>query len=156
MKTLVKTTVLAALAVSSLSTIAAPTNGTKYGDWEGVCQDKECYIVQLQYDSQKAPIAAIVLQKTPAPENKSIAVIKTQLGINLVPGVGLAIDGKEIGGIPYNYCDLQACNAGVPLEGELLSKLKAGKKLQVTIIAGNRPQSFEFSLKGITKAIDAL
>lgn len=156
MKTFVKVTALATLAAASLNAFAAPTNGTKYGDWEGVCQGNECGIIQVQYNNDKVPVGRVVLQKMKQAGNNPVAIITVPLGVNLPAGMGIAVDGKEIARLPFNFCDQGGCNVAIPLQGDVLNKIKAGNKLQVAAFVGDKQQTVVFSLSGVSKAISAL
>lgn len=156
MKHLIKTTALTAIAAASLNANAAPTNGTKYGDWEGVCQGNECGIVQIQKNGEGTPVGRVVLQKMVQAGNNPVAIITVPLGVNLQAGMGLAVDGGEVARLSFNFCDQGGCNVAIPLQGDILKKIKAGKKLQVAAFVGDKQQTVVFSLTGVTKALAAL
>ncbi|SUO97614.1 invasion associated locus B family protein [Suttonella ornithocola] len=155
MKTL-KLLTIAAIATTSLAATAAVKQGQKFGDFEGVCQGKECAVAQIFKNAENTPVGRIVLQKMPQAGNNPVAIFTLPLGVNLQAGVGLAIDTKEVARVPFDFCDQGGCNVAVPLQGDLLKKIKAGNKLQVAAFVGDKQQTIEFSLKGITSAINAL
>jgi invasion protein IalB len=49
------------------------------------------------------------------------------VGILLPPGVGLKIDGADIGHAPFLRCHTFACYAQVTVEDKLIEQLKTGK-----------------------------
>lgn len=158
MKKLIKTLSLSSLAFIALSGQAAVRDGQKFGDWEGACdeQGRNCAIVQIQTDNTNRPVAAIFIQKMPEANNNPVMVITVPLGVNLHAQLGLAVNQTELTRLDYDFCDPNGCNAALPLEGELLNRIKAGNTLQVAAFVGNQQQTVEFSLKGITAGINAL
>lgn len=140
----------------SLAAQAAVSQGQKFGDWEGVCQQGQCGIVQVQNNSNNVPVGRIIIQKMAEAGNNPVMIVTVPLGVNLQAGLGLAVDTKELQRLPFDFCDQGGCNAAIPLQGEILNKIKAGNKLQVAAFVGAEQQTLEFSLKGITAAINAL
>lgn len=137
----------------------AVKNGQKFKDWTGQCEEidgkKVCGITQTVFDQDKKPVVNIFIRKIKE-QKDPIAFVKVPLGVNLRAGLGLAVDKKEIAQVPYTVCDPAGCNALVPLNSELLSKIKKGKKMQVGMLLVNQEIVFSASLSGITKAIGAL
>lgn len=137
----------------------AVKNGQKFKDWTGQCEEidkqKVCGITQTIFDQDNKPVVNIFIRKI-KDQKSPIAFVKVPLGVNLRAGLGLAVDKKEIANVPYTVCDPAGCNAIVPLNGELLGKIKKGKKMQVGMLLVNQEIVFSASLSGITKAIDSL
>lgn len=147
--------VFGALAFSATAT-AKVSDGQSYGDWKGVCQGNECAIVQVQSNAKDMPVGRIVLRKMPETGNNPVMIITVPLGVNLHAGLGIAVDGKELLRVPYDFCDQGGCNIALPLQGKELTTVKKGNKLQIAAFVGDDQQTIVFSLKGVTAAINAL
>lgn len=140
----------------SLAAQAAVSQGQKFGDWEGACQEGQCGVFQVQSNGNNVPVGRIIIQKMAEAGNNPVMIITVPLGVNLQAGMGLAVDTKELQRLPFDFCDQGGCNVALPLQGDVLNKVKAGSKLQVAAFVGAEQQTLEFSLKGITAAINAL
>lgn len=156
MKHAPKLLIAAVLAAASLTATAKISDGKAYGDWKGICQEGECGVGQIVNNDKGEPVGRIVLRKVPEAKNNVVAFITIPLGVNLRAGMALAVDGKELGVSPYDFCDPNGCTAVIPLEGDVLKKIKAGSALQVGSYFGNKQQTMGFSLKGVTAAIKEL
>lgn len=137
----------------------AVKNGQKFKDWTGQCDSIDskqvCGITQTVFDEDKKPVVNIFIRKIEK-QKMPIAFVKVPLGVNLRAGLGLAVDKKEVAQVPYTVCDPAGCNAIVPLNDELLTKIKRGKKMQIGMLLVNQEIVFSASLSGITKAIESL
>lgn len=159
----VKTAKLA--TILSLATLIpnayAVKNGEVFKDWKGICEKVEgknfCGISQTIFDKKKNRVVDIVIRNVKG-QKSPLAFIKVPLGVNLQPGMVLAVDGKDIAQVPYTVCDPAGCNAILRFEGDLLKKAKAGNKLQIKMLPmnANKPVVFNASLSGITNALNAL
>lgn len=145
---------LLTLTTLSLTSQAAIQNGKAYGNWQGVCENNQCGVVQTQNNSQGEPVGQILISKTP--DNSIIAQFTLPLGVNLLAGIGLAVDHSQIGVTPYIFCDPTGCHSILPLDLDTQNKLKAGKSLQVAAFLGESQQTLDFSLIGATDALNNL
>ena len=82
--------------------------------------------------------------------------IFTPLGTALRRGVAFRIDAGEPQTADFSFClQIQGCQAIRPIEGDLVSELKQGSKLQVQFTLGNQPPLItEVTLAGFTAAYD--
>lgn len=137
----------------------AVKNGQKFRDWTAQCDSIDgqqvCGITQTVLDQDKKPMVNIFIRKIEK-QKAPIAFIKVPLGVNLRAGLALAVDEKGVAQVPYTVCDPVGCNAIIPLEDELLKKIKKGKKMQIAMLLVNEEIIFSASLSGITKAIESL
>ena len=156
MKTTLKALTLASLAAISLSASAKVSDGQKFGDWEGTCQGNDCGVVQAVNNDKGQPVGQILIRKVKEANNAPTLFVTVPLGVNLRAGMAFAVDGKELGVVPYDFCIEGGCNAAVPLDADSLAKIKAGAALQVAAFVGDKQQTMGFSLKGVTAAINAL
>lgn len=156
MKATIKAFTIAALAAASISAHAKINDGQSYGDWKGTCEGSECGVVQTVNNDKGQPVGQILIRKIKEANNAPTLFVTVPLGVNLRAGMAFAVDGNELGVVPYDFCTEGGCNAAVPLEGDALAKIKAGNALQVAAFVGDKQQTMGFSLKGVTAAINAL
>ncbi|PIE41939.1 MAG: IalB family protein [Gammaproteobacteria bacterium] len=157
---------LKTLSVAAILSLAATIpnayalkDGQKFKDWTGQCETVEgkkfCGISQTVFDKEKKPLVNIFIRKVEG-QADPLAFVKVPLGVNLLAGLGLAVDKKEIAQVPYTVCDPAGCNAIIPLKSDLLSKIKKGKKLQVGMLYNGKEIVLSASLSGVSKALKAL
>ncbi|SUO90293.1 invasion associated locus B family protein [Suttonella indologenes] len=151
-----KQLLIAAVLGTGLAAQAAVTNGQKYGDWQGVCQEGMCGIMQEAKNQAGTVVGLLAIRKVPEANNQAVLFITVPLGVVLHAGIGIAVDTKEVKSVPLDYCSPGGCHVAIPLESDILNKIKAGNKLQIATFAGGQQQTVEFSLKGVTSGINAL
>lgn len=147
---------LTTLAAISLSASAKVSDGKSYGDWKGTCQDNECGVLQTVNNDKGQPVGQILIRKVKEGGGAPTLFVTVPLGVNLRAGMAFAVDGKELGVIPYDFCTEGGCNAAVILKGKDLATIKKGNVLQVAAFVADKQQTMGFSLKGVTAAINAL
>ncbi|MBP3194252.1 MAG: invasion associated locus B family protein [Cardiobacteriaceae bacterium] len=144
---------------TAISALAAVKEGDKFGDWTASCQKDACVVGQL-VNINGQPAGRMMIQKSKDDKAPYIAFItlRLDLGVNLMQGLGLGIDGKEVGRAPFEFCHEEGCNVFLPLDDKILGKLKSGNKLQLQFFTGGPDKriTVDFSLSGITKAVEAL
>ncbi len=138
----------------------AVKNGQQFKDWKAECMkigDKEeCGISQIILDKKKTPFVRFFVRKIKG-QKDPIAFIKVPLGVALPAGVGFAVDKNGIGIAPYSFCDPEGCNAAVPLNNEVIAKMKKGSKIQIAMaFIDQKSVEVEGSLSGFTNAFNSL
>ncbi|MFC5385253.1 invasion associated locus B family protein [Aquamicrobium segne] len=137
LKTLAKVIFLAAsLGAMSVSIPAsAQQSGTvrsTHGAWSVICDtppganSEQCVMMQnvVAEDRPEMGLSVVVLRTA---DNKAeILRILAPLGVLLPNGLGLNVDGKDIGRAYFVRCFQDGCYAEVILEKPLLDTLKAG------------------------------
>lgn len=164
MKKILHYVLLGAALATSLSAAAKLKNGTLYGDWQGVCEQnpqskkEECGLVQLfSVDNEgKKTVMGRVFIRNAAGQANPVGIITLPLGVNLRAGVAIAVDGKEIGRVAYDFCEPVGCNAAFPLDAKTKDAMMKGKELQVATYLANEQVTMPFSLKGMTKGLGEL
>ena len=79
------------------------------------------------------------------------------LGVLLPPGLGLKIDGKDVGNAPFLRCHTFACFAQVVVEDPLIQQMKTGKQAVFIIFQTEEAGiGIPISLNGFEKAAAAL
>jgi invasion protein IalB len=105
----------------------------QYGDWQYVCKqpppgakNEVCALVQsVTADDRKNVGLTIYFQKFS--NGTKVLRVFAPVGILLPPGVGLKVDGVDIGHAPFLRCHTFACYAQVTVDDKLIEQLKTGK-----------------------------
>ncbi len=132
---LVRFVAVAALATSGL--VAAPlAQGlvrAQYGDWQMSCDTppgasfEQCAIIQnvTAEDQPNVGLSVIVLKT--ADQSARLLRVLAPLGVLLPNGLGLNIDGKDMGRVAFVRCLPNGCVAEVVLDDAMIATLSAGK-----------------------------
>lgn len=105
----------------------------QYGDWQMSCDTppgasfEQCAIIQnvTAEDQPNVGLSVIVL-KTADRQARLLRVL-APLGVLLPNGLGLNIDGKDIGRVAFVRCLPNGCVAEVVLDDELIATLSEGE-----------------------------
>lgn len=131
---------LAALVLASAGLAASMSPGlgqgavrAQHGDWQMSCDTppgasfEQCAIIQnvTAEDQPNVGLSVIVL-KTADRQARLLRVL-APLGVLLPNGLGLNIDGKDIGRVAFVRCLPNGCVAEVVLDDELIQTLSAGE-----------------------------
>lgn len=144
----------------------------KYNDWNVRCvtmtpqnkdnQVPQCEILRIA-QMQEADIAVTILtiSLTMVPdENGKQQVAMTNIGplnIYLPEQLEYQIDGKTVLKTPFNTCNQAGCWSQQLLDKETLNALRKGKIAQAKFrMINGQPATVEFTLKGISAALDEL
>lgn len=116
--------------------IAAAQKGnvrSQHGDWQIVCKppppgasNEVCAVVQSVTAEDRNNVGLTVYFQQFSDGTKVLRVF-APLGILLPRGLGLKIDGTDVGNAPFLRCQSFACYAQVTVEEKLIAKLKTGK-----------------------------
>ena len=143
---------------------AEPVSRKAYGDWEVACAASgECAMAQIGEDAEGVPILEMVVRKLPEPlsvgDRTAVAVldIVTPLGVVLVEGLGLSVDGSDPESAPFQICTEQGCLVREPIDEDLVQRFKRGSETTVSVVAANQGEvSSTLSLRGFTAGFGAL
>jgi invasion protein IalB len=125
----------AALAAMTVSpALAQGTIRAEHGDWQLSCDTppgasaEQCAIIQnvLAEDQPNVGLSVIVL-KTADGEARLLRVL-APLGVLLPNGLGLNIDGTDMGRVAFVRCLPNGCIAEVELDDEIVSTLSEGSE----------------------------
>ena len=105
----------------------------QYGDWQMSCDTppgasfEQCAIIQnvTAEDQPNVGLSVIVL-KTADQKAKLLRVL-APLGVLLPNGLGLNIDGKDMGRVAFVRCLPNGCVAEVAMDDALIKTLSSGK-----------------------------
>ena len=166
-RTLAKVIFLAALAGAGQAMAAAqqPSGNVKstHGAWSIICDtpagatSEQCVMMQnvVAEDRPEMGLSVVVLRTA---DNKAeILRVLAPLGVLLPNGLGLNVDGKDIGRAYFVRCFQDGCYAEVILEKPLLETLKSGKA--ATFIVFQTPEEgigIPVDLKGFADGFNAL
>ena len=131
--------ILAACAVVLFAVPAQaqrPVDGdviAQHGDWQVVCKppppgskNKVCALVQSVTAEDRNNVGLTVYFQKFSNGTRVLRVF-APLGILLPPGLGLKIDGKDVGNAPFLRCHTFACYAQVVVKDNLTEQLSTGK-----------------------------
>ncbi len=105
----------------------------QYGDWQYVCKppppgakNEVCALVQsVTAEDRKNVGLTIYFQKFS--NGTKVLRVFAPVGVLLPPGIGLKVDGVDIGHAPFLRCHTFACYAQVTVDDKLIAQLKSGK-----------------------------
>ncbi|WMS42172.1 invasion associated locus B family protein [Acuticoccus sp. MNP-M23] len=113
-----------------------------------------CLITQELRTDAGQFLTSIAIRETPGEARKTL-ISSVPVGMLIVPGVQMQIDGGAPAEAKYSICFPNACYAELPIDAGFISRLKAGGKLQITTINQQAKQvRFDMSLIGFTAAYD--
>lgn len=142
---------------------AASQAKTNYGAWTEVCgtaegsPDKKCVLMQSVV-SQERPEMQISVAVSKAPSGKTgLLRVQAPLSVLLPNGLGLYIDGNDIGNAYFARCFSDGCYAEVVLEDALLGTLRKGTTATFTVFQTQEEGiGIPVDLKGFAEGYAAL
>ena len=155
---------LGAAALASLAAAQQPgTVKSNHGAWSIVCDQpagattEQCALMQNVIADDRPEVGlSVVILKTADRKAKILRVL-APLGVLLPNGLGLNVDGKDIGRAYFVRCFSDGCYAEVVLEDELLKTFRSGAT--ATFIVFQSPEEgigIPVDLKGFGEGYDAL
>jgi invasion protein IalB len=134
---------------------------TSYEDWVVQCrvengQTGPCRMGQgVRNSDNQQEIMQVIVARTP--QQGPIANFVVPLGVNLQAPLEIAVDGNQLGQATYVSCVQRGCVARMQVSDGMLSAMKQGRRLQVTLTGqrGNT-RTVPASLLGFTDAYNAL
>lgn len=158
------------LALSFMSFAAAPSMAqqsgkvrSSHGAWNILCDtpagasNEQCALIQnvVAADRPEMGLSVVVLKTA---DNKArILRVLAPLGVLLPNGLGLNVDGKDIGRAYFVRCFEDGCYAEVILDDQLVQTFKTGKA--ATFIVFQTPEEgigIPVELNGFGEGFDAL
>ncbi len=136
---------------------------SNHGAWSIVCDQpagangEQCALMQNVIADDRPEVGLSVVVLKTADRKAKILRVLAPLGVLLPNGLGLNIDGKDIGRAYFVRCFADGCYAEVVLEDELLKTLRSGA--QATFIVFQTPEEgigIPVDLKGFADGYDAL
>lgn len=154
-----------ALASQALAQQPTPTGEVRstHGAWSVICDTpagataEQCAMMQNVVAEDRPEIGLSVVVLRTADNKAEILRVLAPLGVLLPNGLGLNVDGKDIGRAYFVRCFQDGCYAEVILEQPLLDTLKNGKA--ATFIVFQTPEEgigIPVALEGFAEGFAAL
>jgi len=134
-----------------------------HGAWQVSCRTppgaktEKCALVQSVTAEDRPNVGlTVVFYKAIAGDKKLLRVV-VPLGVLLPTGLGLKIDGSDVGNAPFLKCGKRGCVAEVELQNEVITQLKKGETAMFIIF--DTPEAgigIPVSLQGFTDAFAGL
>lgn len=156
----------AGLTMSGFLPHAIAQQGTvrsTHGSWSVICDtpggaaSEQCALMQNVVAEDRPEVGLSVVVLRTADNRAEILRILAPLGVLLPNGLGLNIDGNDIGRAYFVRCFQDGCYAEVILEKELLASFKSGTA--ATFIVFQTPEEgigIPVDLTGFAAGFDAL
>jgi invasion protein IalB len=135
----------------------------KYGGWAIICntppgaKSEQCALIQNVVAEDRPEVGLSVVVLRTADNKATILRVLAPLGVLLPNGLGLNVDGNDIGRAYFVRCFQDGCYAEVILDTKLLETMKTGKS--ATFIVFQTPEEgigIPVDLNGFSEGFDAL
>lgn len=136
---------------------------SKHGEWSILCdipagaKNEQCALIQNVVAADRPEVGLSVVALKTADNKARILRVLAPLGVLLPNGLGLNVDGKDIGRAYFVRCFEDGCYAEVILDDALMKTFRAGKS--ATFIVFQTPEEgigIPVDLKGFSEGFDAL
>lgn len=164
-RTLAKVTCLAALTLGGPGQAAQPNGTVKstHGAWSIICDtppgatSEQCVMMQnvVAEDRPEMGLSVVVLRTA---DNKAeILRVLAPLGVLLPNGLGLNVDGEDMGRVAFVRCLPNGCIAEVLLDDDLIATLSEGSNaIFVVFRTPEEGIGIPVSLEGFQEGFDNL
>lgn len=156
-------TLLSACAALPAAAQQSGTIRSTHGAWSIICDTPpgataEVCAMQQMVISQDRPEMGLAIAVLRTADNKAeVLTVLTPLGVLLPNGLGLTVDGKNIGRAYFARCYADGCRVEVILDKPLLDALSTGKTAVFSVF--DSPEEgigFPVDLNGFAQAFAAL
>ena len=121
------------LALAGGAAVAQGVVRAQFGDWQMSCDTppgasfEQCAIIQnvMAEDQPNVGLSVIVLKT--ADQQARLLRVLAPLGVLLPNGLGLNVDGKDMGRVAFVRCLPNGCVAEVVLDDKMIETLSTGK-----------------------------
>ncbi len=154
---------LCSSAASAQSEVGSGQVKAIYGAWKLKCaqiagakQDKCALVQDLKLEDKPNMFLTVLLMRSFDSEKKILRIV-APLGVVLPTGLGLRVDGSDIGNVKFLKCWKFGCLAEVIVDDTLVTKLSSGQT--ASFIVFPTPDSgigFPAPLAGFSEGIKAL
>lgn len=134
-----------------------------HGAWQLSCRtppgarEEKCALVQSVTAEDRPNVGLTVVFYKAIGEDKKLLRVVVPLGVLLPTGLGLKIDGEDVGNAPFLKCGKRGCVAEVVLQDEVIGKLRSGQNAMFIVF--DTPEAgigIPVSLQGFTDAFAGL
>ncbi len=158
---------IAAALIASLC-LAGPAGAqgtvrSQHGDWQMSCDlvpgalEEQCALIQNVTAEDQPNVALSVIALKTADQEARLLRILAPLGVLLPNGLGLNIDGEDLGRVAFVRCLPNGCVAEVVMDDDLMTQLSEGEN--AIFIVFRTPEEgigIPVSLAGFQDGFDAL
>ncbi len=156
-------TIILSMAATGLPAFSQGVVRAQHGDWQLSCDtppgatSEQCAIIQtVTADNQPNVGLRVVVLKT-ADQQFTILRILAPLGVLLPNGLGLNIDGQDMGRVAFVRCMPEGCIAEVIMDENLIDVLSGGQTaIFVVFKTPEEGIGIPVSLVGFTSGFEAL
>lgn len=148
---------------SSLPTLSQGVVRSQHGDWQLSCDtppgasSEQCAIIQTVTAENQPNVGLRVVVLKTADQQFEILRILAPLGVLLPNGLGLNVDGQDMGRVAFVRCMPEGCIAEVIMDDTLKSVLSAGENaIFVVFKTPEEGIGIPVSLNGFTAGFAAL
>lgn len=112
---------------------------SNYGAWSIICDQppgssvEQCALMQNVIADDRPEIGLSIAVLKTADRQAKLLRIMTPLGVYLPEGMGLFVDGENVGKAMFSRCYLDGCYVEVVIDDELMQVLRAGKEAVFTL-----------------------
>ncbi|MEW7008856.1 MULTISPECIES: invasion associated locus B family protein [unclassified Lentilitoribacter] len=135
----------------------------KFGEWHLVCDQPagapgdQCVLMQNVVADDRADVGLSVIVIKTADKKARILRILAPLGVLLPNGLGLIIDGKDLGRAYFTRCFTDGCFVQVIMDDDMLNALKSGDTAIFFIFQSEEEGiGLPVDLTGFSKGFEAL
>lgn len=150
-------------APAPTSPAAPQATKTIYGAWTDVCgsadgtAEKRCVMIQSVVSQERPEMQISVAISKTAGTKSALLRVQAPLSVLLPNGLGLYVDGNDIGNAYFARCFADGCYAEVVLEDQLLTQLRKGATATFTVFQTQEEGiGIPVDLKGFADGYDAL
>ena len=136
---------------------------SRHGPWTVLCDTpigapkEQCGAAQEVVSEERPDLGVTVLVFKTADGSARVLRVLAPLGVFLPKGLGLNLDGEDLGRALFVRCVREGCQAEVILDDALIGRMRGGKS--ATFIIFQSPEQgtgFPLDLSGFGEAFDAL
>lgn len=154
---------LVSLLASSLPALGQGVVRSQHGDWQLSCDtppgasSEQCAIIQTVTAENQPNVGLRVVVLKTADQQFEILRILAPLGVLLPNGLGLNVDGQDMGRVAFVRCMPEGCIAEVIIDEALKSVLSSGQNaIFVVFKTPEEGIGIPVSLNGFTAGFAAL
>lgn len=161
--TAAKAALVATFSLCAASAFAQGSVRSQHGDWQMSCDmvpgatDEQCALIQNVTAEDQPNVALSVIALKTADQEARLLRILAPLGVLLPNGLGLNIDGEDLGRVAFVRCLPNGCVAEVVMDDALMTQLSDGES--AIFIIFRTPEEgigVPVSLDGFQEGFDAL
>lgn len=149
------------LAAEKQASSKTKQNYPTYGDWSVISNENQSFVSQVLTttgkDGKKHFLAEYKIGYFGPNANLQILIV-TPLGVNIVSGLSLVVDGVSMLHGGYLTCGAAGCISIVDITKDIISKMTSAKKVNVNFAFYNIEKRIELTLsnKGLKESISKI